>query len=506
VSAPAVIARRSLLAAAGLAAAGLAVEVYAGDRLQELLGGSAGAAHGPQTSRQAAESEVVSLTAVPATIDLGGRVVRTWTFNGAVPGPELRLRAGQAMRVRLHNRLPAATTIHWHGIALRNAMDGVPEVTQRAVEPGEGFTYQFTLPDPGTYFYHPHVGVQSDRGLYGPLVVEDPNEAGRYDREAVLVLDDWTDGVGPSPDRILARLQRGGMRHMGTMAGMSGMDHGAGGVAMFDAVSPLGGDTGDVRHPLYLVNGRASPSPTVLAARPHQRMRLRVVNAGADTAFRVALGGHRLTVTHADGFPVRPVTGDALLVGMGERYDLLVDVGDGVFPLVAVAEGKGGRAFAVLRTSRGATPRADVGPAELDRLLVTVADLRATGAVDLGKRPPTRSYRLALDGDMDNYRWTINGKTHHQAVPLEVQEGERVRLVFENRSMMFHPMHLHGHTFQVQREGSRGPGPRKDTVIVRPMERITVEFQAANPGRWMLHCHNAYHQAAGMMTTLAYQP
>jgi FtsP/CotA-like multicopper oxidase with cupredoxin domain len=203
---------------------------------------------------------------------------------------------------------------------------------------------------------------------------------------------------------------------------------------------------------------------------------------------------------------VRPVTGDALLVGMGERYDLLVDVGDGVFPLVAVAEGKGGRAFAVLRTSRGATPPADVRPAELDRLLVTVADLRATSGVDLGPRPPTRSYRLALDGDMDRYRWTINGKTHHQAAPLEVQEGDRVRLVFENRSMMFHPMHLHGHTFQLQRAGSRGPGPRKDTVIVRPMERITVEFQAANPGRWMLHCHNAYHQAAGMMTTLAYQP
>jgi len=218
-------------------------------------------------------------------------VVRTWTFNGAVPGPELRLRAGQVMRVRLHNRLPAATTIHWHGIALRNAMDGVPEVTQRAVEPGEGFTYEFTPPDPGTYFYHPHVGVQSDRGLYGPLVVEDPNETARYDREAVVVLDDWTDGVGPSPDRILARLQRGGMRHMGTMPDMSGMDHGAGGVAMFDAVSPLGAGTGDVRHPLYLVNGRASHSPTVLAARPGQRMRLRIVNAGADTAFRVALGG-----------------------------------------------------------------------------------------------------------------------------------------------------------------------------------------------------------------------
>jgi len=203
---------------------------------------------------------------------------------------------------------------------------------------------------------------------------------------------------------------------------------------------------------------------------------------------------------------VRPVTGDAVLVGMGERYDLLVDLRDGVFPLVAVAEGKGGQVLAVVRTSPGATPRADVGPAELDRMLVTVEDLRATGAVDLGPRSPTRSYRLALDGDMDRYRWTINGKTHHEAAPLEVGEGERLRLVFENRSMMFHPMHLHGHTFQVQRAGKRRPGPRKDTVIVRPLERLTVELDAGNPGRWMLHCHNAYHQAAGMMTTLSYLP
>ncbi len=290
-STPTVIARRSLLAAAGLAAAGLAVEAWAGDRVPELLGGLAGSAHGPQAPPQGAESDAVSLTAIPATVDLGGRLARTWTFNGALPGPELRLRAGQVMRVRLRNRLPAATTIHWHGIALRNAMDGVPEVTQPAVEPGEGFTYAFTLPDPGTYFYHPHVGVQSDRGLYGPLVVEDPHEAGRYDREAVVVLDDWTDGVGPSPDRILARLQQGGMRHTATMPGMGGMDHDAGEVAMFDSTSPLGGDTGDVRHPLYLVNGRASISPTVFRARPQERLRLRLVNAGADTAFRVALGG-----------------------------------------------------------------------------------------------------------------------------------------------------------------------------------------------------------------------
>ena len=107
---------------------------------------------------------------------------------------------------------------------------------------------------------------------------------------------------------------------------------------------------------------------------------------------------------------------------------------------------------------------------------------------------------------MATYRWTINGRTMHGGAPLKVRDGERVRLVFDNRSTMFHPMHLHGHTFQLRRIGPRDPGPRKDTVIVRPGERVTVDFDAANPGRWMLHCHNAYHQAGGMMTELTYVP
>jgi FtsP/CotA-like multicopper oxidase with cupredoxin domain len=292
-------------------------------------------------------------------------------------------------------------------------------------------------------------------------------------------------------------------------SGMEGMHDGGGMEGMGGTPAdrdPLDGDPGDVLYPLYLVNGRTPKAPAVLTARPRQRARLRIINAGADTAFRVALGGHRLTVTHADGFPVRPVTGDALLIGMGERYDVLVELGDGTFPLVAVAEGKGDQALAVVRTSRGATPRPDVHPDQLGRRLITVADLQAVAEVDLGKRTPHRTHRLVLEGDMENYRWTINGQTMHGATPFEVRSGERVRLVFENRSMMFHPMHLHGHTFQLQRAGNQPPGPRKDTVIVRPTQRVTVDFDARNPGRWMLHCHNAYHQASGMMTTLAYLP
>jgi multicopper oxidase len=504
----AVTTRRSFLAVAGLGAAAVAVDAATGHRPQRAVGRLVRTAGGPgarpgAAPRSGARPAAIRLVAAPATVDLGGRAVRTWTFNGELPGPELRLRAGAVLRARLENRLPAGTTVHWHGIALPNPMDGVPGVTQPLVEPGQGFDYEFRLPDPGTYFYHPHVGLQIDRGLYGPLVVEDPHEVVRYDREAVLVLDDWIHGIGPSPEAVLASLRRGGMHHAGNAGAHH--HHGGGEAATFDPTSPLGADAGDVHHPLYLVNGRPPRDPAVLKARPGERMRLRIVNTAADTAFRLALGGHRLRVTHADGYPIRPVTGDALLIAMGERYDVQVELGDGAFPLVALAEGKDARAFAVVRTGSGATPGAGVRPAELDRWVVTVADLDADPAVDLGRRPVARTHRLVLDGDMQTYRWTINGHAHHGGAPLTARQGERVRLQFENRSPMFHPMHLHGHTFQVRRAVERLPGPRKDTVIVRPLERVTVELDADNPGRWMLHCHNAYHQAGGMMTTLAYE-
>jgi FtsP/CotA-like multicopper oxidase with cupredoxin domain len=234
-------------------------------------------------------------------------------------------------------------------------------------------------------------------------------------------------------------------------------------------------------------------------------VRLRIINAAADTAFRLALGGHQLTVTHADGYPVRPVTGDALLLAMGERYDAIVQVQDGVFPLVAVAEGKAAQGLAVVQTSGGPAPRATANPKELRRRLLTVDHLQAAAEVDLGPVAPQRTHRLVLDGNMRTYRWTINGHPMHGGAPLRVRQGERVRLVFENRSTMFHPMHLHGHTFQVRRTGDRVPGPRKDTVIVRPTERVVVDFDAGNPGHWMLHCHNAYHAAGGMMTELVYE-
>ena len=193
---------------------------------------------------------------------------------------------------------------------------------------------------------------------------------------------------------------------------------------------------------------------------------------------------------------------DALLLGMGERYDVIVTAGDGVFPLVASAEGKNAVARALLSTAAGSSPPPDYRPAELNRRVGTVDTFAATTEVQL---PSTSDLALhaRLSGAMMRYDWAINGRPYDQHVPLTIQRGQRATLTFANASMMFHPMHLHGHTFQViKADGSAGP--RKDTVIVRPMQTVTVRFGADNWGVWMLHCHNGYHMDAGMMTTLQY--
>ena len=488
------VSRRQFLVAAGAGATGLAAGACTGRPKPRPVGPSAAAVAQAEARRHkpGAATHQVDLVAGPATLDLAGTKVTTWAYNQTVPGPAVRLRAGEVLRAELTNRLPESTSIHWHGVALRNDMDGVPGVTQPAIPPGGRFTYQFTAPDPGTFFFHPHTGLQLDRGLYAPLLVDDPAEPGAYDHEAVVVLDDWTDGVGASPEQLQARLQQQGGMMGGGMMGMMGQG----------GSQTLGGAGGQLDYPAYLLNGRPPSDPPTIRAKPGARLRLRVVNAAAETAFRLALGGHRLTVTHTDGMPVRPVTVDTLVLGMGERYDALVTLGDGAAPLVAVAEGKRGGAFGVVRTGAGATPAADAHPAELDGRLLDLADLRAAPSVALPARQPDRTHRVVLSGGMMDARWTINGRTADDAVPLTVGQGERVRLLFANQSMMFHPMHLHGHSFQVQ--GGPGPGPRKDTVIVRPMEQLAVDLAADNPGQWMLHCHNLYHQQAGMMTTLSY--
>ncbi len=462
-----------------------------------------------------------------ADIDLGGTRAHTLAYNNAVPGPMIRANVGDEIAVTVDNGLDHATSMHWHGLAVRNDMDGAAPATPN-VDPGASFTYRFSSPYPGTYWAHPHAGLDTDFGMYVPVIIDDPAEPGRYDAEWIVMLDDWTSGVGSSPEEIFKGLtsmgkggqgstsgmpgmpgmggmgQMPGMGGMGQMPGMGGMGSmpGTPGVGGAATSNLLGGDGGDVTYPYYLVNGRIPAAATTFRATPGQRIRIRIINAAADTAFRVALAGHRMTVTHTDGFPVVPTDVDALLLGMGERYDVIVTAGDGVFPLVASAEGKNGVARALLSTATGSAPDAAFRPPELTRLVGTVDTFTATPQVVL----PTNSdlaLQARLSGTMMAYEWAINGRPYDQTVPLTIQQGQHATLTFANQTMMWHPMHLHGHTFQViKADGS--PGPRKDTVIVKPMQTVAVRLVADNPGIWMLHCHNGYHMGAGMMTTLNY--
>ncbi|MER6254113.1 multicopper oxidase family protein [Streptomyces sp. NPDC001584] len=462
----------------------------------------------------------VKVTATATPLDLGaGITVRSWAYGDRLPGQEVRATAGGTLALTLANNLPEATSLHWHGLALRNDMDGVPGLTQRDIAPGGSFPYKFAVPNPGTYWFHPHTGVQQDRGLYGPLVIEDPKEPLSYDKEWVVVLDDWIDGVdGATPDAVLAELRKGMNGNGGAHAahGRSASPSAspspspsAGGgakkrsyVAMGGHSDYLGGDAGDVVYAYYLINGRVADDPSVLTAKPGDRIRLRIINAGGDTAFRIALGDHELTVTHTDGYPVERTTTGSLLLGMGERYDVLVTAKDGVFPLTALAEGKEGSALAVLRTGSGTAPTAATRPAELDAPPLMADALKAAEPVALPPRDPDRTVQLRLTGSMTNYNWAFDGKPYTPDQRHPVKAGERVRLEFRNATAMWHPVHLHGHTFAL---GGQEGGPRKDTAILLPGRRLTVDFDADNPGLWMTHCHNVYHSESGMMTVLGYQ-
>jgi FtsP/CotA-like multicopper oxidase with cupredoxin domain len=481
---------------------------------------------------------IVNATLTPQVtqIDLGGPIVRTMAFGNTIPGPVIRAKVGDELVVNVSNRLGEATSAHWHGIALRNDMDGAEPATPN-IEAGQDFTYRFSVPNSGTYWVHPHVGLQDDVGLYLPLIIEDPTE-GDYDAEWIVVLDDWIDGVGKSPQQWYEELTNPSKPPMSmpassppsttstspttsttsttstspttstsgstsTSASGSPAPPPAAPAARVGTSDLLGGDAGDIAYPYYLINGRIPAAPTTFEAKPGQRIRIRFINTGADTAFRVALAGHSMTVTHTDGFPVVPTQVDALLIGMAERYDVIVTAADGVFPLVALAEGKNALARALLSTGKGSAPDPQFQPAELTKKVGTIEMFTATTPVNLGRPDPNLTLPVVLGGNMMQYDWTINGEPWSKTNPLQIRQGQRPTLAFDNTTVMYHPIHLHGHTFQlIKADGT--PGARKDTVIVLPKQKLNAVLVADNPGRWVMHCHNNYHQVAGMQTVLDY--
>lgn len=478
-------------------------EVQQAEDLRAASGGSA-------YHRLSAESGLVALEP--------GRHAETWGYRDlgsgaaaaalAALGPTIRATRGDRLRVDVDNALPDDTSVHWHGLRIRNDMDGAPPDTQDPIAPGASFSYDFLLPDHGTYWYHSHSGMQADRGLFGAVVVEDPDDRSGADEDVVLVLDDWLDGIAATPDEVLAALGPVGPvghGHGGSPAAAppEGISAGA-----YELVAQgvgesrvLGGPSQHIAYPLHLINGRTPGDPARVVAAPGARLRLRVVNAAAETPYRVALAGHRLTVIAADGFDTEPFETDAVLVAPAQRVDVLVDLASGAWPFVARVEGRDGAALAVIASDDavGATPAGLAAAAipELDGRLATDAELRPAEAAVLDERDPDRLWSLELIEASEGYVWGIAGE---DVADMRPTIGDRVRIELRNTTAMWHPMHLHGHTF-----ASRGHrGLRRDTIAVLPGETAVLDFDADNPGRWMIHCHNAYHFAAGMTAPIRY--
>ena len=436
-------------------------------------------------------------SASKAKINLGeGPDFWAWTYNGRIPGPEIRVKEGDIIRVYLKNLLPQETTIHWHGLPVPNDMDGVPRVTQKGVQPGQSFVYEFEARPAGTYLYHSHAGYQLDQGLYGPLIIEESSPPTSYDREYTLMLEDWVtkDGGGVADTR---RRPPGGMGMMGR--GMMGR-----GAIQTSAGEPLL----EPMYNAYAVNGKVFDAQEPLEVIKGERVKLRLINPSSSTIYDLRLAGHSLTITHADGNPVVPVQTDILRIGMGERYDVEFRADNpGFWALAAREAGYGEGMLAVPIRYKGVGGGEPVSPRFFrEARFASYWDLRS--AVPSNVRAyiePERFFPQELSGGMHSPYWMINGQVYPDVRPLIVKKGEWVRIGYWNQSMMPHPMHLHGHFFRVVNPNiPRERWITKDTVIVSPMERLDIEFFADNPGKWFHHCHNLYHMAAGMANVVKY--
>ena len=260
------------------------------------------------------------LTAAVTPVDLGTGEFQAWTYNGQSVGPEIRVTEGDRVWITLINSLPDPTTVHWHGIPVPNAMDGVPDMTQPAVQPGESFVYEFDAFPAGTYWYHPHVAHQLDRGLIGAFIIEPKSNPGNYESEYTLLLEYWAtvDGDGPAAvNRMVNRDMAGMMGGMGDIMGNM-----MGGAAADDPNAPLVEPVYDA----YTINGQVAKIAESLTAKKGDKLKLRFINGSSSTMYDVRLAGHTLTITHTDGRPVKPFTVDVLRIAMGERYDVEVTV------------------------------------------------------------------------------------------------------------------------------------------------------------------------------------
>ncbi|WP_370677995.1 multicopper oxidase family protein [Pleomorphomonas sp. PLEO] len=480
--------------------------------LKTALGGAAFLSL-PAVRAFAASSQ--TLTLGTRTLDVNGRAATVYSLTGPDGKPGLVFDAGTDFDVALANTLGEDTIIHWHGLTPPWEQDGVADAPKPLIKAGETRSFRFPVGSGGTHWMHAHT-LQEQNLLAAPLIVRRPEEKSADEQEVVVLLHDFS--FTPAAE-LLAKLKgnssgghaaMSGMGGMGhdmasmpgmSMQGMSGMDHG--GMDM-GAMPGMAMDLNDIEYDAYLANDRTLDDPELVKVEKGGNVRLRIINGATATAFTLDLGSLKGTVVAVDGQPVQPVEGNRFPMTMGQRLDirLRVPAEGGAFPVLALREGGPQRTGIVIATAGSVVPRLSPVGETTGPVLDIAYEVGLRAVTPQAARPADVRYAIDLVGDMASYSWAMPG-----AEAIKVKKGQRVEIEMRNASMMAHPMHLHGHHFQVVGldGGARFAGAVRDTVLVPPGRTVTIAIDAANPGLWAFHCHHLYHMAAGMMATFAYE-
>jgi FtsP/CotA-like multicopper oxidase with cupredoxin domain len=463
------------------------------------------------------------LVAGTRILEVNGRPAKVFGLTAPDGGPGIRLAAGERFRVELSNETGTRTLVHWHGQLPPWTQDGFPWPQTPPITNGAVQSYDYA-PISGTYWMHSHHDMQEQNLMTAPLIVHSAAELREDRQEVVLMLHDFT---FRTPEEVLAGLTGtsvGAAQAMAHKTEEAPVDKGDAkprvvemaahvpGMAMPGmTMSGPGGtqmhmDLNDVHYDAFLANDRTLADPQIVRVERGGRIRLRVINGASSSQFWIDLGDLVGRVVATDGHPVHAVAGNRFPLAIAQRLDILIDLPRaGAFPILARLEGDGRQTGIVLATAAAPISRiaekAEIAP-PVDHSL----EARLMAVEPLPPRSADIVQTIVLGGGMKPYAWSLNGEFWPQVSPLMLTKGQRVEIDLVNRTMMAHPIHLHGHVFQVIAiDGRPMQGAVRDTVLVMPMGRVRIAFDADNPGRWALHCHNLYHMVTGMMTEFRYQ-
>ena len=450
------------------------------------------------------------------TIEVNKKAAKVFRVLGADGKSGIFAKEGDRFAGSVLNASGEPLQMHWHGQVKAPFEQDRARPDGGACAADQLDIYDFEL-TPGTHWMHAHT-LSEQQMLAAPMITRE-KDAGDV-QDVVVMLHDF---AFRSPQEILAELG-GTNAHAGhgavqSPAPMSGgaapMQHGAG-MHMMPGQGGSGhmmGGSGmgmgmihanDVRYDAYLANDRTFDDPDTVNVEKGGRVRLRIINGGTATAFFISTPGLVSRAVAVDGMPCQPAQAAAYPIAQGQRIDLLVEIPKegGAFPILVQVEDSQQVTGIVLATSGAAIAKLSAFGGKKQGMLDLSFETALKAANPLVEKRPDKSFVVLL-GEEPGYRWTINGRVHGEHQPFEVKQGERVEMTFMNPTMMMHPMHLHGHHFQVVAIGGRRmSGAVRDTLIVPAHAPITIAFDANLKGSWFLHCHHLYHMATGMMTEL----